>query len=327
MTRRVGAVGALALTLLLTPTSAHAANPEIEHRCTVQYPSVTQYFAWKDCVKTATEREAEEEFNRQDKELKLYRADAARPCLAADISRMEGLAVRAHEAVKSEFNLEEAKSALSIVLGDEGTIQIADDNIKDRVLITAIYTKCDATFHFLINVREGSDKKLRWFRTSAEDAPVGYQAGIHREYGTEFEAQREQVQFRAETAKRDEELKATWARQEQEREEQRQKLLRSAKISNAKMKCFGTASCSMRTLEFVVTNVSPQPIKHISFGWMFLSPPMTECPAKLATKETKYQLVLQPGEKAAQSIVISGAPENADAKYCLSVTEIGLPYH
>jgi hypothetical protein len=112
---------------------------------------------------------------------------------------------------------------------------------------------------------------------------------------------------------------------EQDREERREKFLRSVKISNTKMKCSGTGSCSMRTLEFVVMNVSQQPIKHIFFGWMFLSPQMTECPAKLATKDTKYALVLQPGEKAPQSIYIFNAPENADARYCLRVTEIGIP--
>jgi hypothetical protein len=53
---------------------------------------------------------------------------------------------------------------------------------------------------------------------------------------------------------------------------------------------------------------------------------MTECPAKVATKETNYQLVLQPGEKAPQSIIIHNAPGDGDAKYCLSVTEIGIAY-
>jgi hypothetical protein len=232
---------------------------------------------------------------------------------------MEGLAAKAREAVKSESSLEEAQAVLSLITGYQGEIAIPKDSIKDRVLINSINTKCDAPFYFLINVREGADKKLRWFRTVAKDPPAGYPAGFHHEFGAEFEEQREQ-------AKRDEDSRAFMEKIEQEREEQRQRLLRSVKISNAKMKCFGTGSCSMRTLEFVVTNVSQQPVKQISFGWMFLSPQMTECPAKLATKETNYQLVLQPGEKAPQSLYISNAPENGDARFCLSVTEIGIPY-
>jgi hypothetical protein len=75
----------------------------------------------------------------------------------------------------------------------------------------------------------------------------------------------------------------------------------------------------------VVTNVSKQPIRRVSFGWMLRPPQMTECPAKLATKEASRQ-VLQPGEKAPQSFYINNAPENADAKFCLSVTEVEFPY-
>jgi hypothetical protein len=325
MTRRVWGAGVLALSLLLAPATAYADSAEIESRCTANYPSISQYFAWRDCVKTATQREAEENLKRQEDDLKRQREEAARPCLAADIPRMEGLAAKASGAVKSESSLEEAQAAMNLVVGPQGEIAIPKDGIKDRVLVNSIDTRCDAPFHFLINVREGTDKKLRWVRIWAEDAPVGYPAGLHEEFGAEFEVQREQERLRAEGAKRDEELKAMWAKQEQEREEQHEKFLRSVKISNARMKCFGTGSCSMRTLEFVVTNISQQPLKRIAFGWMFLSPQMAECPAKLATKETNYQLVLQPGEKASQSIYIYGAPESGDARYCLRVTEIGSP--
>jgi hypothetical protein len=213
---------------------------------------------------------------------------------------------------------------LSLIIGHQGTIAIPKDSIKDRVLITSIDTICDAPFHFLINVREGPDKKLRWVRTWAEDPPSGYPENLHQEFGAEFEAQREQERFRAEAAKRDEAFKAMMAKQEQEREEQRQKSLRSIKISDVKMKCMAVGFCSTRILEFVVTNVSQQPIKRISFGWMLPSPQMTECPAKLATKEENL-LVLQPGEKAPQRIYIYNAPENGDARYCLSVTDVGTP--
>jgi hypothetical protein len=43
---------------------------------------------------------------------------------------------------------------------------------------------------------------------------------------------------------------------------------------------------------------------------MFLTPPTTECPAVLATKETAYDMVLQPGEKASHSIFMHDAPES-----------------
>jgi hypothetical protein len=217
---------AAALALLLAPATASAESAEIERRCTAMYPNISQYFARKDCVKTATEREAEEN-------LKLQREEAARPCLAADIPRMEGLAAKAREAVKSELTLEEAQAALKLIIGRQGTISIPKDSIKDRVLATSIDTICDAPFDFLINVREGPDKNLRWVRTWAEDPPAGYPANLHQEFSTDFEAQREQERFRAEAAKRDEDLKDIMAKQEQERDEQ---LTRRMQID-------GTAGC------------------------------------------------------------------------------------
>jgi hypothetical protein len=79
---------AAALVLLLTQGIASAGSDEIEHACTVQYPNVWQYFAWKDCVKTDTQRE--EEAN-----LKRVRDEQAHPC---NISRMEELATKARDA-------------------------------------------------------------------------------------------------------------------------------------------------------------------------------------------------------------------------------------
>jgi hypothetical protein len=302
---------------LLAPAKASAGSAGIERRCTAIYPSMSQYFAWKDCLKTATEEEAEERLKRQ-------KEDEARPCLAADIARMEGLAVKARAAVNSEMTLEDAQAALIPIARRQGTIAIAKDNIKDRVLVTSIETACDASFHFLINVREGSDKKLRWVRVWAENPPAGYTGNLHQEFGAEFEADREDERVRAEAAKRDADFKAFMAKQEQDREEQRRSSLRNVKISDVKLKCMAAGFCSIRTLEFVVTNLSKQPIKRISFGWMLRSPQMTECPSNLATKETSRQ-VLQPGERAPQSFYINNGPESADARYCLSVTEVEFP--
>jgi hypothetical protein len=154
----------LTVLALLTPVTASASTSEIEHRCTVMYPSVMQYFAWKDRVKVETKREAEEELKRLEEELKAQRQEAARPCLAADLPRMEALATKATAAVGSETSLDEAQNALNAITERQGEIVIPKDSIRERVFATAIETKCDSTFHFLINVREGPDKKLRWMR-------------------------------------------------------------------------------------------------------------------------------------------------------------------
>jgi hypothetical protein len=96
----------------------------------------------------------------ETKNLKRQKEEAARPCLAADIARMEGLAAKASGAVKSESSLEEAQAALSLITGHQGEVGNPKDSIKDRVVVNSIDTRCDAPFHFLINVREGPDKKF-----------------------------------------------------------------------------------------------------------------------------------------------------------------------
>jgi hypothetical protein len=248
-----------AFALLLAPITASAGTDEVEHYCTVTYPSIMQYFAWKDCVKVETAKEAEQELRRQEQEREAQRLEAALPCLAKDLPRMETLATAAKSMIHANTSLESAQAALAELTSADGTIVIPKDNIRDRVLVTSINTKCDSTFHFLINVREGADKKLRWFRVGAENAPPGYQNGPHYEFGNEFEDEREQQRRNMQAARSQEEFKAQMAKQEREIEEQRQKFLQGVKITNAKMKCLGTP-CSMRTLEFTVTNVSQEPV-------------------------------------------------------------------
>src|SRR5258708_27563430 len=122
MTRQVWVTAALAL--LLVPGTACADSAEIEHYCTTKYPSISQYFAWKDCVKTVTQQEADRDLKRREETLKRQKEEEARPCLAADIPRMEGLASKASEVVKSGSTLEEAQAALNSVLGYLGEITI-----------------------------------------------------------------------------------------------------------------------------------------------------------------------------------------------------------
>lgn len=132
--------------LLLIPGLALAASPGIEHRCTTKYPSILQYFAWKDCVQTATQEELEEQLKRQIQEEARQREEQARPCVAADIGRMEGLPAKARAVVKPEWILEQVQLALDPILEMSGQIQVPGDNIKERVLVYSISTKCDASF-------------------------------------------------------------------------------------------------------------------------------------------------------------------------------------
>lgn len=316
----------VALGLLFAPLAALADSSDVEHRCTALYPSMTQYFAWKDCVKTQTEYEEREAFRRQVEERKRSNEEAARPCVAADIQRMESLAAKMKAAVLPDVPLEEVQAAVGLVLGNQGVIEIPDNDIRERVLITSIPTQGGTDFHFLINVREGKDKKLRWLRVSAENAPPGYPAKIHDEFGKEFEAQREQERIRAEEARFEESYKARMAEEERKAKDVRREFLRGVKISNVRLTCDRADSCVSRTLEFTITNVSQQPVRDISFAWMFLPPKMAECPADLATNERGIGSILQPGQTASKTIYIFKGPEARDAKVCLRVTDLRGPY-
>jgi len=185
---------------LLTSASA----TEIEERCASRHPhSVWDFFARRDCIKAETRKEREE-LERRAKE------ERARPCIADDLSRMEGLATKAEAAVNAAMQLNEAQAALASILGRQGQIVPSKDDIKERVVVNAIHTKCDSPFHFLINVRADQQGKVRWLQIWAENAPTGYRSGLHPRYSVDFEAQRIEEQLRAIRAQ--EELKSQVAK-------------------------------------------------------------------------------------------------------------------
>ncbi|MET4605772.1 hypothetical protein ABIB90_005272 [Bradyrhizobium sp. JR4.1] len=310
------------LGLLNLSPAALAEGSEIEHRCTALYPSMTQYFARKDCVKTQTEYEEKEAFRRHGEERKRSNEEAARPCVAADIRRMESLAAKVKAAVLPDVPLEEVQAAVGLVLGKQGVIEIPDNDIRERVLITSIPTQCGTDFHFLINVREGKDKKLRWLRVSAENAPSGYPAKIHSELGNEFEEQREQESRRAEEAKFQQRIQARMDEEERKAKEVRREFLKSVKISNVRLTCDKPDRCSIRTIEFKITNVSQKPVKDVSFGWLLLPTKTANCPDELATNQRSVGSVLQPGQSRAERIMILATPDDGDAKLCLKVTDL-----
>jgi len=65
-------------------------------------------------------------------------------------------------------------------------IVVANDNIKNRVLVYKATTSCKGDFDFLINIREDDNKALDYFSVWAENSPKGYQSGyiesFHKDY-------------------------------------------------------------------------------------------------------------------------------------------------
>lgn len=304
------------MALSLQPSAVRADAADIEQRCNRLYPSITQYFSRRDCVKHETQKEAAEQEKRA-------REERARPCIAADIARIEGLAQKANTVVNQNFSLEQAQSVLAVVFGNKAGIGIPDDDLKERVLIQSIRTKCDSDFYFLINIRAAQDGTLRWYRTWAENAPTGYKGGYKSEFSTEFDQERALEQSRIEAKKRQESLDAALAKAEHDRQEQRRKLLNGIKISNGKVVCLGT--CAFGQIEFDVTNASSSPVAEISFGWMIRPPNMAQCPTNLATNKTLHK-VLQPGQVVKDTVYFTDAPQDVASRICIQVTDMRTPY-
>lgn len=310
-------IGSFALTGLVRPSAALDAA-DIERHCRREHPNITQYFARRDCVKSEMhEQEAKQKKRREE--------ERARPCIANDISRMEVLAERARSSIDPTFSIEDAQSALASVFGYKGNISIADDNLKERVLVHSIRTACNSSFHFLVNLRVAEDGSLRWYRTWAENAPGGYKGDYQAKYSIEFDRLREQERQRVEAANREEQLRESMAKMEREREVRRKKYLNGIKISNVKLKCVGETACLGVQIEFDLTNGSASPVADVSLGWMIRPPNMSQCPENLATNKRVFQ-VLQPGQTVKQSVYAVDVPAKSDLKLCIQVTEMRTPY-
>jgi hypothetical protein len=78
---------------------------------------------------------------------------------------------------------------------------------------------------------EEPDKKLRWLRIVAQNAPAGYRDTQLLEYGIDFERQRRLESSRVEEARFKAKMEADLAQAEKDREEQRKAFLRGVKIT------------------------------------------------------------------------------------------------
>jgi len=113
------------------------------------------------------------------------RDENTRICIAEDLDRMESSINRAKNFVNFNSSIEELKIALDESLGTTGVILPAKDNIKEKVLIYKVSTKCNSNFNFLINLRFNEAKEIIWLRTWAHNPPQGYQEGFHQELSYE----------------------------------------------------------------------------------------------------------------------------------------------
>ena len=118
------------------------------------------------------------------------RDELVRLCSADDLERMESTVNHAKNFVNFNSSIEELKISLDEVFGSAGVIRPAKDNIKEKVLIYNVSTKCDSNFYFLVNFRFNEAKEILWVKTWAHNTPQGYQEGLHEELSYDIDEDR-----------------------------------------------------------------------------------------------------------------------------------------
>jgi hypothetical protein len=187
------ALTAIALiAVIVCPQFSHADIPDeilIEKTCRDLFPNlISDFFARRGCINSANKEKKEEGERKKIEQARQQREEGARPCIADDLPRMERLLTRIEDGLKSEidlalrepknntFMLEDISKTLKEIWPEMvAGIAPAQDNIRERVLIANLRTKCDSDFHFLINVRASADGSVSWFRAWPQSAPQGYQ--------------------------------------------------------------------------------------------------------------------------------------------------------
>jgi hypothetical protein len=130
--------------------------------------------AYDDYQKKEAERiEAKEYINRE--------------CLAKEIPKLELEIKKVSDLVDPFANIEETQKNINDNSGMKYfDIIVANDNIKNRVLVYKATTSCKGNFDFLINIREDDNRALNYFSVWAENSPKGYQSGyiesFHKDY-------------------------------------------------------------------------------------------------------------------------------------------------
>jgi hypothetical protein len=163
---------------------------EIRSRCEKDHPGLWNYFDRSECIRKAKKelRAAEERAKREqlEAEAKRLRESRARPCIAEDLKRMEATALQARHKLNYNMTLEDAQKTLDSVLASKGEVAVADEDIKEKVIIYTIPTKCDSPFRLLLNVRVDQFGKLKWFGVWPVDAPQGYDEKATASFRADF---------------------------------------------------------------------------------------------------------------------------------------------
>jgi hypothetical protein len=194
-------------------------------RCKQLFPTFSQTFERFQCESTEEKKRLAQQAAEEEKRVaqqaeaehekrRLAAEEAARPCIAADLPRMENLIVSAKNATAPDMSLEQAKEAIEAAIPLKAGLVTSNENIKEQVLFFTVRPKCSTAFYLVANVLGHEDGQLSWFAVWAQNSPKGYAEGRHEEMGRFYDWERTQkitAQFKA--AEDDRNRKAAAAQQ------------------------------------------------------------------------------------------------------------------
>ncbi len=213
------AIITLAVSLLIAPAVVSANELEIsaaEKSCREVYPDWTDFFDRRECVEKATSairKRIQEDKRREAKE---KREADARECISNDLPRMEAAYVKIFDAVEQEFQAtlndkdggdissDQIEKILKATITDIFIQKVSsNDNIRQKVLVSTVRTKCNSDFHFLLNIRLDESGNVSWLRGWSETPPTGYKDPIVNSRGyLSYQAMQESARAKKAEAKK-----------------------------------------------------------------------------------------------------------------------------
>jgi len=155
---------------------------EIAAECKQLFPNLLwDFFNRSECIDKKKQKQEEAQKNLRIAEAKRVREDKARSCIADDLPRIEADL----EAIKKSFrniydkkheDLNISRASDLVTQFDQSikpSIEVPDEDFKQKVLVFELKTKCDSDFHYLANLRFGRDGIVRWLKFWSLNRPRG----------------------------------------------------------------------------------------------------------------------------------------------------------
>jgi hypothetical protein len=304
--------------LLVLITTSSGSPALAQDTCRDRYPNIWQLLSKWDCEKEGQlrEKKIKEEEEREAR---------ARPCIAAELPRLESELRHARELIKADMSLDEVQIVLNRHFGKRGSVVVSDNNIKEKVYVNFFSPNCASSFRFLINVNADHTGKLINYMVWAQNSPRGYPEGSVSELSLNFEQQRRQAQLKADLeAKRIEDIKKKdeLAVREAEITRRTKEAFQGIYLEEHKLECRLAWSCNLYEIRAAVSNRSTETLTVIEIGWVFV-PRGSSCPTLMSKRSTNTQLV-RPGDTTWLSIIGFDGPNNMNYNFCITLESIKI---